>query len=69
MDLYANNLIEFDAEKTKQLAEKYRDALAILGENPDREGLLKTPERVAKAMATAQSTGIRKIGFVTEPEK
>ena len=50
MDLYANNLIEFDAEKTKQLAEKYRDALAILGENPEREGLLKTPERVAKAM-------------------
>ena len=50
MDLYANNMIEFDAEKTKQLAEKYRDALAILGENPEREGLFKTPERVAKAM-------------------
>ncbi len=26
-------------------------------------------ERVAKAMAAAQSTGIRKIGFVTEPEQ
>ena len=26
-------------------------------------------ERIAKAMAAAQSTGIRKIGFVTEPEK
>ena len=43
MDLYANNMIEFDAEKTKQLAEKYRDALAILGENPERKGCSKHP--------------------------
>ena len=62
MDLYANNLIEFDAEKTKQLAEKYRDALAILGENPDREGLLKTPERVAKAMQFFMQ------GYAQDPE-
>jgi GTP cyclohydrolase I len=32
------------------LIDSYRDALALLGEDPNREGLLKTPERVAKAM-------------------
>ena len=31
-------------------ASHVRDQLALLGEDPDREGLLKTPERVAKAM-------------------
>jgi len=33
-------------EKTKELI---RELLIEIGENPDREGLLKTPERVAKA--------------------
>jgi len=35
---------------TDSLAEGYRNMLALLGENPEREGLLKTPERAAKAM-------------------
>ena len=50
MDLYENNLISFDQGKTLLLAEKYKEILDILGENSDREGLLKTPLRVAKAM-------------------
>lgn len=50
MDLYENNLIEFNKEKTVKLAEKYKLILEDLGENPNREGLMKTPERVAKAM-------------------
>ena len=35
---------------TDAYAAHVRDQLALLGEDPDREGLLKTPERVAKAM-------------------
>lgn len=30
--------------------EHYRQAIGLLGEDPEREGLLKTPERMAKAM-------------------
>ncbi len=33
------------------LEEHYRAILELLGENPAREGLLKTPQRAAKAMA------------------
>lgn len=32
------------------IASKYKTILGDIGENPSREGLLKTPERVAKAM-------------------
>ncbi len=41
---------EYDVEVTEKLAENYRQNLALLGEDPAREGLIKTPERLAKAM-------------------
>lgn len=37
-------------ETTKKLAHHYKAILELIGENPDREGLIKTPERIAKAM-------------------
>jgi GTP cyclohydrolase IA len=40
----------YEERVTSGLIEKYRDSLELLGENPEREGLLKTPERMAKAM-------------------
>ena len=41
---------QYDPETTQKLAEHYYEILKLLGEDPQREGLLKTPERVAKAM-------------------
>jgi len=38
------------SQEVKNLADSYRGILSNVGENPDREGLLKTPERAAKAM-------------------
>lgn len=40
----------YDESTTTEIARHYREILRLLGENPDREGLLKTPERVAKAL-------------------
>jgi GTP cyclohydrolase I len=41
---------EYCEESQNGLMKSYKDVLIHLGEDPEREGLLKTPERVAKAM-------------------
>ncbi len=40
----------YNEEQIEGLSKHYKDVLQKLGEDPDREGLEKTPERVAKAM-------------------
>jgi GTP cyclohydrolase I len=41
---------QYDQEVTDGLIVNYKQALSLLGEDANREGLEKTPERIAKAM-------------------
>ena len=49
-------------ETVAAIAEHYRQILTLLGEDPQREGLVKTPERAAKAMLDAT------MGYVGDAE-
>lgn len=40
----------YNPEKVARIASHYAEILALLGEDPARQGLQKTPERVAKAL-------------------
>ncbi len=45
-----NKQEHYNEDVTAKLIDNYRATIQELGEDADREGLLKTPERVAKAM-------------------
>ncbi len=49
MDGYAK-IDQYNPVTIKRIAENYRAILEQIGENPEREGLAKTPERIAKAL-------------------
>ena len=52
---------QYDEEKVAQIAAHYEEILRLIGEDPTREGLRKTPMRAAKAMWYATS------GYRTNP--
>ena len=41
---------QFEDKITSSLIDNYRESIGLLGEDVQREGLIKTPERVAKSM-------------------
>jgi GTP cyclohydrolase I len=52
-----------EAEGTGRIADLVREILVQVGENPEREGLLRTPERFEKALRFLTS------GYNQDPEK
>ncbi|MDG1917732.1 MAG: GTP cyclohydrolase I FolE [Flavobacteriales bacterium] len=62
----------YNTENIDSLKGHYSKVLELIGEDPSREGLLKTPERVAKAMQfltqgyDVEATGILKSAMFSE---
>lgn len=45
-----NRIEHYDEDVTEKLAHHYKEIISLLGENTEREGLIKTPLRISKAM-------------------
>jgi len=54
---------QFNPELIKSISSHYRQIIDLVGEDPDREGLQKTPERAAKAIQFLTN------GYDQDPEK
>lgn len=53
----------YDEDVTSKMKEHYTSIISLLGEDVSREGLLKTPERIAKAMQFITQ------GYKTDPKE
>ena len=53
----------YNKARTEKLSYHYKEILKLLGEDPEREGLVKTPYRVAKAMQ------LMTRGYTESPEE
>lgn len=63
MDFNVNQPVPFDEEKTAKIASLYSQIIELLGEDSGREGLVKTPERVSRAMQFLMQ------GYELDPEE
>jgi GTP cyclohydrolase I len=59
----ARRIFDVDAAQA-EMAELVRGQLALLGDDPEREGLQRTPERVAKSLAWLTSGYAMEVGDV-----
>ncbi len=50
MELGYQKIDKYDEQCVAEMAEHYKAILKLLGEDPEREGLVKSPERISKAM-------------------
>jgi len=54
---------DYNADTVEKLSYHYKEILRLIGENPEREGLLKTPLRVAKSLLFLNQ------GYTLDPEE
>jgi len=62
-DFEPENPSAADMQRIEAIARHYREIITLIGENPDREELIKTPMRAAKAMWFATQ------GYRTRPDQ